>query len=70
MGRSRAIDDVEVSDLTEQEAADIFDGICRRELRVSGTEFLRRWDAGEYRGTDVDQVDGLPDVVAAIPLVR
>jgi hypothetical protein len=37
---------------------------------MSGSEFLRRWDAGQYRDSDVDQVDGLPDVVAAISLVR
>lgn len=70
MGGSRAAEDVQVEEMSEQEAADVFDGICRRELALSGTEFLRRWDAGEYEGVDVDDVDGLPDVVAAIYLVR
>jgi hypothetical protein len=56
--------------LSEQEAADVFDGICRRELKISGSDFLNRWDAGTYRGVDVDEIDGLPDVVAAISLVR
>ena len=62
--------DVQVDELSSQEAADVFDGICRRELQISGHEFLSRWDAGLYRDTDVDDVDGLPDVVAAISLVR
>lgn len=66
----RAAEDVQVTELSEQEAADLFDGICQRELHMSGSEFLRRWDAGQYRDSDVDQVEGLPDVVAAISLVR
>lgn len=70
MSGSRAVEDVQVNELSEQEAADVFDGICRRELSISGAEFLRRWDAGEYREVDVDDVDGLPDVVAVISLVR
>jgi hypothetical protein len=70
MGGSRAVEDVEVRELDDQGAADVFDGICRRELQISGAEFLDRWDAGVYKGVDVDEIDGLPDVVAAIPLVR
>jgi hypothetical protein len=62
--------DSQVTELSDQEAADVFDGICRRELQITGREFLARWDAGDYRGVDVDDVDGLPDVVAAISLVR
>jgi muconolactone delta-isomerase len=37
---------------------------------MSGAEFLRRWDAGDYREVDIDDVDALPDVVGALPLVR
>jgi|AntDryMetagUQ889_1029465.scaffolds.fasta_scaffold04508_1 hypothetical protein len=70
MGRSGAAEDVQVTELSEQEAEDLFDGICQRELHMSGSEFLRRWDVGQYRDVDVDQVDGLTDVVAAISLVR
>jgi hypothetical protein len=70
MSGSRAVEDVQVNELTEQQAAEVFDGICRRELGMSGPEFLRRWDAGQYAGVDVDSVDGLPDVTVAIPLVR
>jgi hypothetical protein len=62
--------DTQVSELSEQEAADVFDGICRRELNISGREFLDRWDVGDYRDVDVDDVDGLSDVISAISLVR
>jgi len=70
MSGSRAVDDVQVKELTELQAAEVFDGICRRELGMSGAEFLRRWDAGEYADVDVDSVDGLPDVTVAVALVR
>jgi hypothetical protein len=56
--------------MDEREAADVFDGICRRELGVSGVEFLRRWDVGVYAGLGVDEVEGLSEVVAAISLAR
>jgi hypothetical protein len=35
--------------LSENETRQYFDGETRRELGISGDEFLRRWDAGEYR---------------------
>ena len=70
MSRSRATDDVQVDELSTQEAAEAFDVICQRELGMSGAEFLRRWDEGQYRDVDVDQVDGLADVMGAIALVR
>ena len=67
---NRAAYDVEVDEMSEQDAAEVFDGIARRELGISGQEFLDRWDAGEYRSTDRDDVDGLSEVVAAMSLVR
>ena len=73
-GRGRMKDrtayDVEVDQMSEQAAGEVFDGIARRELGISGSEFLQRWDAGEYQETDRDDVDGLSEVIAAIPLVR
>ena len=56
--------------MSEHDAAEVFDGIARRELGISGQEFLDRWDAGEYRSTDRDDLDGLSEVVAAMSLVR
>jgi hypothetical protein len=63
-------DDVEVCQMSEQEASEVFDGIARRELGISGAEFLQRWDAGVYETTDRDELDGLSEVEAAMPLVR
>ena len=68
--RSRATDDAQVDTMSTQEAAEAFDVICQRGLGMSGAEFLRRWDEGQYRDVDVDQVDGLADVMGAIALVR
>ena len=67
---SHAATEVQVDELSEQEAAELFDRICRREMGVSGTEFLRRWDTGDFAGVEVDSVPGLPDVVMALPMVR
>lgn len=62
--------DVEVGRLSEQDAREVFDGIARRELGISGSEFLRRWDAGSYQTTDRDDIDGLSEVIAAMSLTR
>ena len=70
MSGSRAASDFQVRELTEAEADTLFDGVCRREMGISGVEFLHRWDAGEYVDVDVDSVPGLVDVVIALPLVR
>jgi hypothetical protein len=35
--------------LAAKEARDFFDQRAREVLGMSGPEFLRRWDAGEYR---------------------
>jgi hypothetical protein len=67
---NQAAYDVEVSEMSEQDAAEVFDGIARRELGISGSEFLARWDAGDYQTTDRDDLDGLSEVVAAMSLIR
>jgi hypothetical protein len=41
--------DVDARELTEEEGRRHFDEAARRELGISGEEFLRRWDAGEYQ---------------------
>lgn len=35
--------------LTRAEAAALFDATAKLYLGISGTDFLRKWDAGEYR---------------------
>jgi hypothetical protein len=57
--------------LDEDEAREAFDAEARKWLGISGDEFLRRWDAGEYRGIE-DDADH-PHVIGMamlIPLVR
>jgi len=70
MSASRTAADIEVSELSEQAAAELFDRICQREMRISGAEFLERWDAGLYEDADPDELTGLADVMLAVPLVR
>jgi len=62
--------DVEIISLTEEEAVATFDALAQREMGISGEEFLRRWDAGEWADTDLDTVSGLVEVSMGLPLVR
>jgi hypothetical protein len=62
--------DVEIVSLREEEAVAAFDALAQREMGISGEEFLRRWDAGEWAGVDLDSVRGLVDVSMGLPLVR
>lgn len=57
--------------LSDEEARADFDAQARRWLGISGDEFLRRWDAGEYRGV-ADDADHphVMSIAMLIPLVR
>lgn len=57
-------------ELSQQEAEEAFDAVARREMGISGEEFLRRWDAGDYEGQRMDDVEGLVATWMAIGLVR
>ena len=54
--------------MTDAEALEDFDASARRYLGISGAEFLRRWDAGEY--PDPDDTPGVMAVAFLIPLIR
>jgi hypothetical protein len=56
--------------MSADEYDDMFDRIARKNMGISGAEFLRRWDAGEFEGTDWDSIDGLRAVAMALPLAR
>lgn len=43
---------VEVKRLSSDESWSVFDRTARRLLSISGKEFARRWDAGDYAGRD------------------
>jgi hypothetical protein len=69
MGRNSTCD-VEVVELDDAEGAEMFDQVTRQKMGMSGTEFLRRWDAGEWTEADLDKVDGLVDVWMMLPFAR
>lgn len=52
------------------DSADLFDKISRKNMGISGAEFLRRWDSGEFEGVDWDDVPGLAEVATALPFAR
>lgn len=56
--------------MSAKEYDDLFDRIARKNMGISGAEFLRRWDAGEFEGVDWDSIEGLRAVAMAVPLAR
>jgi len=56
--------------MNRRDSAELFDQIARKNMGMSGTDFLRRWDAGEYEGQDWDAVPGLAEVATALPFAR
>ena len=38
--------------ISDEEQWEIFDDAARRLLNVDGSEFARRWDSGEFLGSD------------------
>jgi hypothetical protein len=66
----RAACESEIVELNQQEAEDAFDAVARREMGISGPEFLQRWDAGHYAGQRMDDVKGLVTTWMVIGLVR
>ena len=58
---------------TPEEGREMFDCEARHLMNMSGEEFLRRWDAGEFNelmgGTGRDHLD-LVDLVLMIPFAR
>jgi hypothetical protein len=61
---------VDIVELNEREAQEVFDAIARREMSISGTEFLRRWAAGHYEGQRMDDIDGLVETWMAMGLIE
>lgn len=56
--------------LDNRESADLFDQIARKYMSITGTEFLARWDAGEFENANWDDVPGLAEVATALPFAR
>lgn len=51
--------------LTREESRALFDRVARRDLNMSGEEFLRAWDAGEF-----DDNPDRPEVIRVAMLRR
>ena len=57
--------------VSEAEGKAMFDDEARHELGISGEEFLRRYDAGEFHDvTDMDRIHKINRVIMMIPFVR
>lgn len=59
--------------ISPEEGREIFDSEARRTFNMSGEEFLRRYDAGEFTelmGGHGDEHSNLVSLVLLIPLVR
>jgi hypothetical protein len=57
--------------LTPEEGSALFDREARETLGISGEEFLRRWDAGEYRPIpDTPEGWKIGRLVMMIPFAR
>lgn len=52
----------------KDEARQLLEATAQRYLHISGEEFLRRWDAGEYQNPD--NGSGVMRVAMLIPMVR
>ena len=57
--------------VTPEEARALFDRRARQLLHISGEEFLRRWDAGDYRPVP-DDAEGrkVGELVMMLPFAR
>ncbi len=58
-----------VEEVSGAESFEVFNNIVRRELGLSGNDFLTRYDAGFY-DVDPDSVPGLSAVLTALPFAR
>jgi hypothetical protein len=58
----------QIRELNDEEARELFDRSARHHLGISGEEFLRRWDAGEYDDPD-DRSKNPPEVMAVASLL-
>jgi hypothetical protein len=59
----------EAKRLTRREAVALFDSTAQLYLGVSGSEFLRRWDSGEFADEEAC-TSRVMRVACMIPLVR
>ncbi len=61
--------EIPVVELTPELGRELFDRRAREWLGISGEEFLRRWDAGEYRNADEECHEAIR-LASMMPLAR
>lgn len=68
----RADENGRVRRLTREEGRELLDRHSRRYLGISGEEFIRGWDAGEYGDPDdrTKNPPGVMELVMLLPFVR
>jgi hypothetical protein len=59
--------EIEVAEVTREEGRAMFDRAAQEALSMSATEFLARWDVGEYEDSDDPAVTRL---AMLIPFAR
>jgi len=60
----------EVVELDARAANEMFDDIARKRMGMSGEEFLRRYDAGDFNDVTEEDIPGIVDMEIVLPLVR
>ena len=69
--RPHSEDPPEIYEPTYEEGMAMLDAEARRGLGISGEEFLRRFDAGEYAGIKEDEVGrAVVNLIFTIPFAR
>jgi hypothetical protein len=61
------IKEVEIVDLSPNEAFSRFDQACQQYLGLSGRDFVANYRKGCYDDTDVDSMPGLSKVLSFLP---
>ncbi|MBA2693980.1 MAG: hypothetical protein H0U65_16055 [Rubrobacter sp.] len=67
-----AYTDGSIRELSREEGRELFDRQARRYLDMSGDEFLRKWDAGEFGDPDdrTKNPPGVMELAMLLPFVR
>lgn len=62
----------ELRELSREEGRQLFDRQAHRYLGISGEEFLKKWDAGEYGDPDdrTKNPPGVMQLAMLLPFVR
>ncbi len=68
MERAASQTNEQIRDLTPEEGRELFDRAARHYLDMSGEEFVRRWDAGEFDDPD-DRTKNPPGVMSVAMLL-